>query len=666
MSIALKVLKWLGIAIGALIVIIVLVLAFFPWNRLRKPVNNLVSEKLNREFAIKGDLHVNFLSLTPYISAGNIELENAPWSKPPGKMLTIRKAEFRLSLPALLRGRIVIPEIALSHPRISLEINARHQRNWVFRKRKAKRRKPPPIPAIGLLTINQGTVRFRDAPHHTDITLHISAHSPESEHHQYGLEFNANGTYKGIRFDANGHGGPVLSLQDNKHPYPLDLTLKAGKTLATIDGTVTNMAEPRTMDVNFKLKVRGQDLSVLFPLLHVTLPPTPPYRVTGELSRHGDTWTFKDFEGHIGSSDIEGGVAFTRAGPRPLLRGHLKSTRLDLKDLGGLVGAQPNTAPAETHAQAMRRMNRKKRKSERYVLPSKPFHLGRLRKMDADVWFNGKEIRGRKWPLKDLKMHIVLHDGKLRLEPVDFGVAGGQVVADITLNATTKPVRAKAHIELKHLQLRTLAPSIALMQGSKGLFGGRAEFTGRGDTVATLLGTMDGRLGFIITNGMINQELVELAGLDAGDFFGLVASGGDVIPIRCGVGDFRVTDGVMKTKALVFDTTDTDIRAGGTINLANETLRVTVRPIPKDLSVGSLRGPITIAGTFKNPAIKPASGTIARGAAALLLGVAAGPLAALIPLIETGPGHNADCRALVAEVRQDSRKMERRGGARSH
>jgi uncharacterized protein involved in outer membrane biogenesis len=656
MATALKILKWLGVVIGALIVIIVLVLAFFPWNWLRAPVNHLVSEKLHREFAIKGNLHANFLSLTPYISMEDVELENAPWSKPPDKMLTIQKAEFRLSLPALLHGKIVMPEVALSHPQVDLEINARGERNWVFNRRKAKRHKPPPIPAIGLLTINRGSVRFQDAPHHTDVTLHMSAYSPSKGGHQYGMKFDAGGTYKGVKFSANGHGGPVLSLQDTKRPYPIDLALKAGKTEGAIRGTITDLAQPRAMDVNLQLKMHGQDLSVLYPLLHVTLPPTPPYRVAGRLRHHGDTWTFKDFEGHIGASDIEGGIAFTRAQPRPMLRGHLKSKLLDLKDLGGLVGAQPNTAPSETHAHAMRQLNEKKRKSERYVLPSKPFHLTRLNKMDADIWFNGTEIRGRKWPLRDLKMHIVLHDGRLLLAPVDFGLAGGKVIAHIELNARDRPMQARAQLKLEHLQLATVAPSVALMKGSKGLLGGRAKLSGEGNSIATLLGTLDGHFGFVMTNGKINQELVELAGIDAGDFFGLLVSGGDVIPIRCGVGDFVVNKGVMKTKALVFDTTDTDIHAGGTVNFAKETLDLRIRPIPKDVSVGSARGPITIAGTFANPAIKPSGETIGRIAAAVLLGAAAGPLAALIPLIETGPGQNANCSALAHEAEHDERK----------
>jgi len=41
-----------------------------------------------------------------------------------------------------------------------------------------------------------------------------------------------------------------------------------------------------------------------------------------------------------------------------------------------------------------------------------------------------------------------------------------------------------------------------------------------------------------------------------------------------------------------------------------------------------------------------------RAGAAVLLGVLATPLASLIPLIETGPGEDNDCRALIASAKQ--------------
>jgi hypothetical protein len=57
----------------------------------------------------------------------------------------------------------------------------------------------------------------------------------------------------------------------------------------------------------------------------------------------------------------------------------------------------------------------------------------------------------------------------------------------------------------------------------------------------------------------------------------------------------------------------------------------------------SLRGPLEIGGTFKDPSITPKAGPlVARVTAAAAL-FAITPPAALLALIETGPGEDVDC-----------------------
>jgi hypothetical protein len=61
------------------------------------------------------------------------------------------------------------------------------------------------------------------------------------------------------------------------------------------------------------------------------------------------------------------------------------------------------------------------------------------------------------------------------------------------------------------------------------------------------------------------------------------------------------------------------------------------------MSARSLRGPLEIKGTFKDPAFRPqAKPLLARTAAAAAL-YAIAPPAALLALIETGPGEDIDC-----------------------
>jgi uncharacterized protein involved in outer membrane biogenesis len=57
--------------------------------------------------------------------------------------------------------------------------------------------------------------------------------------------------------------------------------------------------------------------------------------------------------------------------------------------------------------------------------------------------------------------------------------------------------------------------------------------------------------------GKVSNYLMEKAGLDLAEMLRFKLTGDRLIPIRCASADFAVEDGVMNTRNLVFDTSDT-------------------------------------------------------------------------------------------------------------
>lgn len=88
----------------------------------------------------------------------------------------------------------------------------------------------------------------------------------------------------------------------------------------------------------------------------------------------------------------------------------------------------------------------------------------------------------------------------------------------------------------------------------------------------------------------------------------------------------------------LIDTTDTRFAVGGTVHFGNERIDMRLLAHPKDVSLFSVRAPLILEGTFRNPDFHPAwTGLLARGAAALALGAVAPP-AALLAFVEPGLG----------------------------
>ena len=109
----------------------------------------------------------------------------------------------------------------------------------------------------------------------------------------------------------------------------------------------------------------------------------------------------------------------------------------------------------------------------------------------------------------------------------------------------------------------------------------------------------------------------------------------------------------MAARTLVMDTEAEKILGEGSVDLANERYALTLSAKSKKASVMALRGPILIDGSFKSPKIHPATGPIAvRVGTSVALGVAATPLAALLPLIDFGGATDADCRALMQDAKE--------------
>src|SRR5690606_3928738 len=241
----------------------------------------------------------------------------------------------------------------------------------------------------------------------------------------YAFGWQAKGSYKGQPLVGKGKVGGLLALQNADLPFPLQAEIRAGGTHIALLGTLTDPRELGALDL--RLQLSGKSLAQLYPLTGVTLPETPAYSTDGRLlaslnEPDGATFHYQGFNGRIGGSDIHGDLTYVASRPRPKLSGTLTSEQLRFADLAPLIGAD-SRAGQQARGVATRQPADK-------VLPVEAFRTERWRTMDADVRFTGKRIQhSEKLPVTDLTTHVLLDDGRLSLEPLRFGVAGGDLDA---------------------------------------------------------------------------------------------------------------------------------------------------------------------------------------------------------------------------------------------
>jgi uncharacterized protein involved in outer membrane biogenesis len=632
---------WLTL-IGLFLVAIIVLVCIWDWNWFKGPIERQVQARTGREFDIGGNLDVDLDWTTPTVRADTLRFGNAKWSKRP-VMASADRVEFTIRLWPLLRRQVRIPELNLRKPVLYLEMGPQRVGNWKFGKDASSRTQ------FSQLWIDGGRLSFVDAANRTDIDAQVSSRSDNAT--GSSVEVAGNGQWKGSRFRMKGVAESPLKLRNRDRPYRIDLHAVAGATKAHARGTLVDPVLLRDFDL--QLALSGQDLADLYPLLGIVAPNTPPYKLDGRLTREitgAETriWHYDNFHGIVGDSDLSGDASIETGRARPYLRGNLVSKLLDFDDLAGFVNKAPQAGNGEATNARLAAQASSERASSR-LLPDRPYELDKLRAMDADVRYKAHHISAPKWPLDNMDTHLLLENGVLRLEPLTFGVAGGQVRAVMRMDARGNPIRTRAQINARGLQLRKLVPDVKLAQDAIGRIGGDVTLAGTGNSIALMLGSSDGDVALGMGRGQISNLLMELAGIDIAETLKFLVRGDRKIPIRCAFGDFGVSNGVMTARSMAFDTADTIIIGEGTINLREETLLLKLRPRPKDRSLLALRTPLWIDGTFKDPDIHPDYGRIGlRGALALVLGNIAPPVA-LLATLELGPGEDAQCGGRYAK-----------------
>jgi len=663
--------KWLA-ALAAVLAVLALVIAFFPWDLLRGPVNRYVSERTGRHFEITRKLDVK-LGRTVRVIADGIEFANPDWAKDP-HMVKAEGAEIDVRLWPLLRGRIDLPQVVLRQPQLGLQIEADGRRSWALGRDTSD---PGNFPEIGVLVVDRGTAHFVAPEQGADIRADfdiegallskgplasvrtgVTATSPEAAAAAaMPLRFNARGSWKKENFTAQGRTGNVLFLSEKlTQPFPAQVEARAGRTTLRADGSIRSVA---TLDgATANVQLQGENLADLYKLLGVVLPETPRYSLRGTLGKQGQVWQVRQINGKLGNSDLGGDLDFDRSGQVPLLRGKLQSRALDFDDLAPLVGLpeQPRSAAALPQVAAapqatVRNQAAAQRKAQRKVLPTATLDLARLKAMDADVYYSAAKVTHvRQLPLESMATQIGLKGGVLQLDKLRLGVAGGTLAGRLRIDGSRDPALAQVNLDARSLELSKLFPGFKFTQGSFGRIYGDVDLAGRGNSVASMLGTSSGNVALVMGRGEISNLLLEFAGLDGGEIIKFMLGGDRAIQLRCAATAFDVRNGLMASRTLMVDTADTVVYGTGTVSLSQETLDFTLKPQPKDPSILSLRSPLKLAGSFAQPRAGVDAGALAgRGALALALG-AVNPLLALAATIETGPGKDADCAATLREA----------------
>ncbi len=636
----------LALALGACL----LVLSMTDWNRARPWIDARVSTALGRPFHIAGPLTLGWGAPDlpgrtrwlpwPYLEARELHLASGPGYADAPDLLTVARCRFAVDPLALFSHRLVIPHLRLDDVQVQARRGADGKANWQLT--------PPAASgnwqlALGQVALGKVDLHLVDLPERTDL---VAAATPLAADPHYALVWSMSGHRYDSAITASGNSGALLALAQGGAPFPFSALVHNGSSILVVEGTATHTG--LHSEWQLRLAASGADMAKWYPVLPFALPATPPYSVQGRL--HGtlapgaSDWQIDQLQGRLGHSDFGGALRYRKqGGQRALITGQLRAEQLHLADLASLFGADSNAAKRVREAPPVQPANK--------VLPVEPFRSERWQAADADLQLVAVQVVRASAPaISSLDADFHLHGGVISFTPLRLGIAGGKVEARIELDGRARgPILAKAHVQASRLQLQQLLPAIERSQASLGHMGGEATLTARGDSLASLLAGADGRVQTLMSEGTISKLLLEEMGLNLGNVLATRLTGDHPVRLVCMATDFSVEHGVMRTRAFVVDTDDALIDVNGQLNLASERIDLVLRTNSKQWRLVTLRSPIHVSGTLQQPKVALDKGSMALRAGGALALAALNPLAALLPLMQPGPGQSSTCAPLLAK-----------------
>lgn len=628
----------------ALILSIILFLALFDWNWLRGPVGRWASAEYDREIALNGDLDVNLFSWTPSVVVRDLTFGGPEWASD-RDTVTAERIEASVRLRTLLAGRLEMPLLAITRPRAVLIATEDGRQSWDLNPDEPDDGEGLKLPPIQRLIIEDGQLSLDEQRRGITLEAQVTAReSTSAEDGETGFLLTGEGAINGSPLTLKIEGGPFINIRRDR-PYGFKATLEGARSQLTADGSVTRPFDLGRFQA--ALTLRGQDLNDLYALTGIALPNTPAYQLAGALTRDDRIWTFNDFDGRVGASDLSGDLR-VESGQRLNVQADLRSQRLDLDDLIAIMGGSTRTNAAGTETTTISSGGAPGR-----LLPDAPLQVERLRTMDGTLTYRAVSVKANALDVRQVRLGAVLEAGVLDLDPVSFTFNRGELNGTARINATRDRPYSAIDFRLAGYPLESIVPARNGVAPITGRALGRARLEGPGASVRDFAAASKGSISVVVPQGQMRTAFAELLGVNASaGLLRLMSGDASRSTIRCGVADFDVSNGVATARTLVIDTDVVLAKGTGTINLGTERMDLRIDGESKRPRLLRLWTPILVRGPLTGPSVGIDAGSaVAQAGVTAVLAAVVAPLAALLAFVEPGLAEDANCGALIATAR---------------
>ncbi len=598
-----------AIGIVAALLLLLLALAMMPWGAFKGRAERALSNRFDAPVTIGAIERRGWFSFSPLLDIRDLRIAQPGWAGA-GEMVRVERITVRLPVLPILTGRFAPEPVEAANGRIVLIRAKDGRKNW---DRKPERGSGGGS-GLDRLAVRNLILDYRDALKARRATLRVDSDGS-------GFRARGQGALGDEPVRIQIAAGPVAG----RKRWNFRAALEGARTRIAVDGA---MAAPfHTRDMSFTIRARGNDLLDIDRVIEAGLFGTQPVVLAGRVSRTGDRWRIERLGGTIGRSRLSNATATVdKSQPgRTRIEGDVELATLAFDDLANDRGRAIAAA-------------RRARLGDRLV-PATAIDLKSVSDVDGVLRVRAERIVGTPG-FASAEGTLSLDDARLTIDPFAMAMTPGRLNGRVVIDQ-----RGGKPQPTLTLDLRLRGSRIAALAGDGVLdapLRGRARLTGSGATIRAAVGRSSGSVALVGGSGRIPANIASYLGLDVGR--GALVGDDKVAALRCMILRLDVKDGTGRMNPFLIDTSRSQSRFAGTVDLSDERLALAMTGSPKKESLLRLTKPVPVSGTIKAPVMRLPDGAKPNvGGVLKLLGDA---IAGDRPPLAT----DADCDGLAAQA----------------
>lgn len=612
-----KLLKWIGIVVVVLVVLVVgaavVLPQFISVDTYKDRLIAEVKSATGRDLKISGPVH---LSVLPHlaIAAEQVSFSNAAGAQSKD-MMTLGSLQVEVELFPLIKETVVVDRFVLKDPVIALEVDKQGKPNWDFSTAKAPGTAAPASPAAapapkqagGAVDMNSigGALRLGDVRLENGTISYLDQRTGkrtviEKINTSVSLP-DINSPFK-VDGDAQ-YNGVVVKLKLNVDKTSDFMTHQGSGVEATVSSDVMNFDFKGKGAVTLPATAAGTiDLKVpsLRKLADWAGSPLPkgegfgPLAIAGKLELSGDDIKFNDAALSIDAIKGKGELALNTGGAKPDVKGSLELEAFNVN---------PYLPPESASGGAA--------SSGGSGWSDAPIDVSALKTANVDFQLSASAIQFRKIKVDKGSITLRLKDGHLETDLTQLATYGGGGKATVMLDGSGPEPALTLSANVSGIQVEKLLVDAISLDRLTGKGSIEVSLAGKGKSERALISSLGGKGNFNVADGeikgldllkMLNGAATSVANLAS------MGGGGNTTPFSHLTGSWTMTNGIMKNPDLVLDSPNLKAAGAGTVDLPTRTVDYKVTPKVVGLGV-----PVLIKGPWDNLTYLPDLAGIVQG-----------------------------------------------------